>query len=191
MFIPIVPVCKGLHNLRRTVEQPYAYTYQVSERIRDAIDTLKADWSNTNTAPGDDVAPAMPYLALVSDSHLLLQYLNACLREQYTLVKCASPDALCDRSDLAQCQLVITDLSTNERQGFKMGLSMQAGGCLEDVPVLMLSQAIHWQLGKDSQFQPDQVLPMPVTPTALRQAVSTLIASGRVRELPWVQRRGA
>ncbi|MEM6645018.1 MAG: hypothetical protein AAF730_02085 [Bacteroidota bacterium] len=181
MFVTLAPVCKGLHSFLNQPDQPPAEAYQVSKRVRDAIESLKTDWTDADSNPTIEEALSIPYVALVSDSDLLMQYLGACLREKYTLVEADTPDELCARPDLASCQLVVTDLSTNERHNFEMAATMQPGECLAEAPVLMISQAIHWQVDPKSTFQPDQVLPMPVTPSTLRQAVHDLIESGRVR----------
>jgi len=163
----------------------------VSQRVRDAIASLKDDWNASDAESTPQEGPGKRYLALVSDSDLLVQYLSACLREQYTVVQAATAHELCARPDVAACRLIITDLSTNQRHGFEMAVPMQPGECLGNVPVLMISQAIHWQVDPSSTFQPDRVLPMPVTPSTLRQAVQRLITSGAVRQQRQRNRKSA
>ncbi|MEM1094392.1 MAG: hypothetical protein AAGJ10_07285 [Bacteroidota bacterium] len=182
MFVTLAPLCKGLHSFLDKPQKAPPKAYQVSRRVRDAIASLKDDWTASDAESGERGDAGQPYLALVSDSDLLMQYLSACLREQYTVVEVDTPDELCARPDLDACQLVITDFSTNERHNFEMAVSMQPGECLGNVPVLMISQAIHWQVDPNSAFQPDRVLPMPVTPSTLREAVQRLITSGAVRQ---------
>ena len=166
--------------------QPLPCGYQASQWYKQALAMLNNEMLAAVAGDPDADVNAMacydePYILVVSDTYELGAYLRICLRDHYAV--CLRSNAQAALQLLAKEHrplLIITDLVTQEHQGFRLCHALQqrdhtAGA----VPLLMLTQETRpWMEDRQRVHGIDQMLVLPVFRTPLLEAVQALLPPG-------------